>query len=87
MYNISIYPNPASSALMLEWAGSSGSSSGSSNKQYAVKIYNAIGQQVLYSEFYIPNSALDISSLPSGLYYVSLQTPEGMAVKKFEVMR
>jgi len=48
---------------------------------------NVMGQEVLHSTLDIQHSTLDISSLPPGLYFLHLQTEEGVAVKKFEVAR
>lgn len=46
---------------------------------------DALGQLVTSSVVEKQNTTIDISSLSNGLYYLHLQTSEGVAVKKFEV--
>jgi hypothetical protein len=77
--NFSVYPNPASSHITVQ--------SMVSGQSLVVSIYNTTGQLILNSTFDIRNSTFDISSLSSGVYYLHLQTNEGVGVKKFEVVR
>lgn len=79
--NFFLYPNPATTTLTIE----------TDNQipvtDYRLQIYNTQGQLVFTSIFDIQHSTFDISTFPSGLYYLSLQSEEGVAVKRFEVIR
>ncbi len=85
--DIHIYPNPATTTLTL--------STEQTLKNAELKIMNAIGQEVSHplsrgecaSLSAGKGCVLDISSLPPGLYYLTLQSEEGVATKKFEVIR
>ncbi len=80
--DISIYPNPAISSIVIKT-----SSRSSVDKQLTVKIYNAIGQQVLQSS---PNNywdnhqaTINISSLAPGIYFIHLFAGEKRGQGKF----
>ena len=85
--NLTLYPNPATTTLTL--------TTEQTLKNAELKIMNAIGQLVSHpltrgecaSLSAGKGCVLDISSLPPGLYYLTLQSNEGVAVKKFEVIR
>ncbi|MGE0635695.1 MAG: T9SS type A sorting domain-containing protein [Bacteroidia bacterium] len=77
--HFTLYPNPASTTLTIQ--------STVNSPQTTVTIYNTQGQQVYQSLNHpITKSQIDISQFPSGLYYLHLQSEEGVAVKKFEVI-
>lgn len=57
-----IYPNPASTSVTLNVV----------EGQWAVKIFNAQGQQVMQTTLNINHQTLNISALSSGVYYLSL---------------
>ncbi len=76
---LTLYPNPATTTLKIE--------STEISKQTTMKIFNTQGQLVYQSTFDTQHSTFDISSFPTGLYYLHLQSDEGIAMKKFEVMR
>lgn len=77
--DFSVYPNPAASSIVIDC--------GMRILNCELKIINAIGQVVHQSAINNPQSAIDVSSLSPSLYYLTLQTSEGVAVKKFEVIR
>ncbi len=77
--DFSVYPNPAASSIVIDC--------GMRILNCELKITNAIGQVVHQSAINNPQSAIDVSSLSPGLYYLTLQTGEGVAAKKFEVIR
>jgi hypothetical protein len=76
---IRVFPNPATTEITVQWAGSS--------KQSEVTIYNTQGQLVLHSIFDIQHSTFDISSFPSGLYYLQLFDAKGTLVKTEKVVK
>jgi hypothetical protein len=76
---ITLYPNPATTTLTL--------TTEQTIKNAELKIMDAIGQEVYHSIFDIERSSFDISQFPTGLYYLTLQSAEGTATKKFEVIR
>ena len=61
--NFSVYPNPASTEL---WIGNAG------NDNVDVSIYNMLGN--LISKPAYTNKRIDISSIPSGLYFIELRS-------------
>lgn len=74
---IALYPNPATTTLTIQSMVNSPWS--------VVNIYSAQGALVLTSSNII-NQTLNIENLSAGLYYLHLQSAEGVAVKKFEVI-
>ena len=84
---LTLYPNPATTTLTL--------TTEQTLNNAELKIINAIGQELSHplsrgecaSLSAGKGCVLDISSLPPGLYYLTLQSNEGVAVKKFEVIR
>jgi hypothetical protein len=85
MKDFKIYPNPASTTLTLQ------TEHRLPNTDNRLQIYNTQGQLVYHSTFDIDlasgETTFDISSLPTGLYYLHLQSAEGVGVKKFEVIK
>ncbi len=77
-FNFSLYPNPASSSIIIEQI---------TNHKSQIKIFDLQGQLVTLSLVEGQKTTIDISSLASGVYYMHLQSEEGVAVKKFEVVR
>ncbi|MGE0635696.1 MAG: T9SS type A sorting domain-containing protein [Bacteroidia bacterium] len=75
---LNLYPNPASTIINIQSLVNSPWS--------MVTIHNTQGALVYHSIFDIERSTFDISQFPSGLYYLHLQSGEGVAVKKFEVI-
>ncbi|MCG3164792.1 MAG: hypothetical protein POELPBGB_00551 [Bacteroidia bacterium] len=82
-----LYPNPATTTLTL--------TTEQTLKNAELKIMNAIGQELSHplsrggcaSLGAGKGCVIDISHLPTGLYYLTLQSNEGVATKKFEVIR
>lgn len=78
---IMVYPNPAQQDLVVE------------NKTEGVKmeylvVYNSIGQKVYSSADIRGNRHLiDVASLPSGNYFIHIQTSKGLTYRKFSVTR
>ncbi len=78
--DFSIYPNPAGSSITIK--------SISPELITAVNIYTVTGQQVYsLSTAKFENLLIDVSHLSAGIYYLLLQTKDGMSTKKFEVLR
>ena len=70
---ISVYPNPASEKIYIQYRG-----------MEKLKISNIAGQEVKSREItsgYI--EVVDVSDLKPGIYFVSLDTPEGTVSQKF----
>jgi outer membrane protein assembly factor BamB len=66
-----LYPNPTSEYIDIQ-----------SEVNGDMNIYNSIGQIIKYEKISINTKRIDVSSLPIGLYYVSLKTSEGNQVQK-----
>ena len=47
-----------------------------------IEVYNMLGELVYFSELRTPNSRLDLSSLPSGIYFVRITTKDGIVSRK-----
>lgn len=74
---VSIFPNPSSSLVTI--TGLEGSSS--------IKIVNSLGNQVLAQQIEGNKAEINISSLPSGLYFANIRTASGAVVKPIIVSR
>jgi hypothetical protein len=61
--NAFIYPNPATDKLSIYL---------SKKSEYKVRILNITGQSILNSETFADNTAMDVSSIPAGLYIVEV---------------
>jgi hypothetical protein len=64
-----IYPNPAQNKVSLSETG-------------ILSIMDITGQQVLEAIYESANTPVDVSFLPAGLYLVSLETQDGIGIKK-----
>lgn len=71
--NIVIYPNPATNVLNVIMDGS-----------YEVSLFNMLGENVFYQENE-GNSSLEISTLPTGIYYIQI-TKNGELLKTEKVI-
>lgn len=71
---INIYPNPATEKIIL--------SSASGKGIIDVSVVNTLSQQVYRQQDLNNGTAIDISYLPSGIYYVRIQTNNTFVTKK-----
>jgi len=76
--NIKVYPNPASGTLFLQMDNSTAASQ--------AKIYNSYSQLVKSFSIERNSDGLDISELPSGLYFMSVQTDKGSVTVPFQAL-
>jgi len=75
--NISIYPNPVTNQLNIEFGVST-----SVNEQIQrISILNITGKIV--KTIVSNNNTIDVSNLTKGIYFLQIQTENGMAVSKF----
>ncbi len=73
----SIYPNPASSKIMI-------TNNGKMSDETYLSICNIRGEQIMDEKFQNKNRMeLDISLLSNGIYFVKMRTEKKVAVKKF----
>jgi hypothetical protein len=84
LFDINVYPNPASDVLNVTFNSNlSGTAS--------VMIYNSVGQLVIEKALTIntgfQQSNMDVSELPSGNYLIRVSTPEGFSSKMFQVSK
>jgi hypothetical protein len=68
----SIYPNPSSTEITIE-----------SPAKGQLSILNLSGKQLLQQEITEPKTQLDISTLPSGVYFVRVTGERTVQVGKF----
>jgi hypothetical protein len=78
--NVTVYPNPASTALNVKL--------GSVTTKASVEIYNAIGQMVIPSQEISDNSAeINVSSLSKGVYIVRVSNGKEVSNTKLVIER
>ena len=79
--NISIYPNPANNELFIAIKGNN-------NTNTFVNILNMTGQ-IIYSQTKSSNDniGIDISAIPSGMYFIKVETEKGYYSKKLSIIR
>ncbi|MFA7049830.1 MAG: T9SS type A sorting domain-containing protein [Patescibacteria group bacterium] len=73
---VKLYPNPATDNIYLQIPNSPINSAKGA-------VYNVIGAQVMDFTVNSNTENLDISSLPTGMYMLKIQTSDGRGVKKF----
>ena len=74
---VSVYPNPSNNAVTII----------ADNTSYTIAIFtNVLGQQVLAQSLTASQTKVNISSLPTGMYYVTLRGAFGVKVVMFEKM-
>jgi len=73
---INVYPNPASSEIQVI---------GNQSTVIVIEVYNMLGEkvyQLLVTGHYSPIT-IDVSALPSGMYFVEVKSESGVGVRKF----
>ncbi len=70
---ISIYPNPVENILTIK---------NSKFKINDAKVYSAVGNLVLSTQFQNKKNIIDVSNLSNGIYFVKLETDTGYLTKK-----
>jgi len=75
---LSIYPNPATSEIIIALPKS---------MHGEIRIFDMTGKLLFYkaNSLIDKNQTVDVSTLSSGVYFVRLNTPEGMASKKLVI--
>jgi hypothetical protein len=73
--SVNLYPNPTSGKLILEW--------NQDEMPVNIWIFNTMGKEVLKPR--LNDNVLDISSLPSGMYLIMIETSRETYVQKFRV--
>jgi hypothetical protein len=71
---LSIFPNPATVRIMVEKL--------SSNKECNLVLVNLTGQELITRRLTEPKTVIDISTLPSGVYFVRLTNDKTVEVGK-----
>jgi len=77
---VSIYPNPAVEAISIE--------SDVEMMDTDIEVYNNVGQIVIKkSNQSFRNKAINVNTLPSGIYYLRMTNKQGQLTEKFSVLR
>jgi hypothetical protein len=71
--NINIYPNPASNMVQVTYAGNI----------INISVCDMLGKEVINTK----ETAIDVSSLQEGIYFVSVKTNEKALTKKIIIQR
>jgi hypothetical protein len=72
---ISVYPNPASELLRIN------------STEKGQLVLSDFAGRMLYSEYFSGDVAINVSSIPAGLYLLTLTTENGMAASTVEIGR
>lgn len=79
--DIDVFPSPSNGHFTIQI----------NNKQltdnYQLLVYNELGSKIYQSEIHNPKTEFDISSQPNGIYFMRVQTEQGIAVKKISIMK
>ncbi|HYV90604.1 MAG TPA: T9SS type A sorting domain-containing protein [Chitinophagales bacterium] len=79
---IFIYPNPATSILMIEWQN------GLEGEEVSIRIYDALGQEVFSSDR-IPdadrNMKINLTDLAQGIYFLSMKINDEIVRRKIVI--
>ncbi len=75
--SISVYPNPVKSILNIK----------SSSKVLRINMYNILGQTVLSSTPKVTHASLNTSNLDAGIYFVYIETENGVKQQKVTVTK
>lgn len=77
---INVFPNPVEDILYIECY--------SSEREESTKavLYDSSGRQVLFNNLQGTTTAIDITTLPSGMYWLTLVNG-GKPIKQFQVMK
>ncbi|MBL7883422.1 MAG: T9SS type A sorting domain-containing protein [Bacteroidia bacterium] len=72
--NFILYPNPASSTITIE---------STAYKVQSIRIVDILGREVYYLQTTNNKTEIDVSHLPSGVYFVKAQNKDNVLSKKF----
>ena len=73
--NVAVYPNPANNEVTIQ----------ADNSSYNTATFtNVVGQQLMTAELSPTQTKVNVSKLPSGMYYITLSGAAGVKVMKFE---
>jgi hypothetical protein len=75
---VSMYPNPASGTLIITC---------SSNESYSIEVFNSLGQLMQIVANNVSAKTLDVSGLPSGVYFIHLLFPRDTLTKTVVISR
>ncbi len=75
--DIQLYPNPTSSNFTISGG----------ERVSSFSVMNSLGMEVISQKEVFGNAQIDVSSLPSGLYFVNVRTATGAVVKPIVVSR
>ena len=77
---VSVFPNPVSSFLQIDWQGAHGN-------QAQASLFSLTGQQIKTQKSSSPGQrmAMDLSDIPGGLYYLQFELDGKKAVRKVNV--
>jgi len=73
--NFSVYPNPASTQVTIETSSTPAKSQ--------LSVWDVFGKQIIRRNFTETKMKIDISNLPSGVYFVRLTGEKTMQMWKF----
>jgi len=75
--SINIFPNPCDGKFAVQ----------SETKENKIEVYNVFGEKIYRSEINKQKTEVDISSQPSGIYFVKVKTSKRMITKKILLLK
>jgi PKD repeat protein len=78
--SINSSPNPTNGVFQIQITGDRGS-------QYKVEIYNLLGEKIYNSIICSLKSIIDISTQPSGVYFLNVKTEKGFIAQKLIIQK
>jgi hypothetical protein len=76
--SISIYPNPTSGKFIIN---------GLNGQKGEVEIFNAVGNKIYYSPNFNRTNTINISEYPDGIYFLKINSENGIITKKIILRR
>lgn len=79
---INISPNPATGKFTIQLATANWQLASSQKSAASIEIYNTLGEVVYQSLILNPNSLIDLSSHPKGIYFIKIQSGDNRYTEK-----
>lgn len=76
--NLIVYPNPAGDHFFMEVSAS---------KDYKITVANQMGQTVYQSSFAGNKAEIETATWPNGLYFVRVESQDGISVQKLHILK
>jgi hypothetical protein len=79
-FSTELFPNPASDQLTLKL-------SNNNNEELWYELFDSTGKRLVNEQVKTDNTLIDLSDLPSAIYYVQLMTSNNIKVQTFKIIK